>query len=439
LGISWTSYNHPLVINNSGSGESIQFAYNQNHERWSAIYNGGAGVETTYFIGDMLEKVVTVGSSDYRHYIYAGRTKVAVYSRTTAGTNTVRYLREDNQGSVAAILNSDGTSYAKESFTAFGARRSACTWSGPPTGGALAKMNSVSRRGYTWQTALGTMGLNDMNGRIQDAFTGRFLSPDPFVDEPANTQSWNRYSYVINNPLTYLDPSGFSKYNRTQIVNGGGGSADGLETVPVYGSRGDMQFEVPPSGSWDGVQNRNSGNHEQQGNGGSDRPTAPPESTPPLPEVPISANRPTLNLSWVTWNFINERYIGDRGAVDISPTSVCVNPARANNPNLNRNMAIGAGVVGTTVGAAVAGAIAANILGAPEVEIGEGAYALYYAANGAVRLWRYTGAVRSEMMMVNAVAQDAVTASATLGIMSAVAGAAAGGDIAMLLTPSSCQ
>jgi hypothetical protein len=49
-------------------------------------------------------------------------------------------------------------------------------WSGAPTQGQLMKINAVSRHGYTWQMALGSMGLNDMNGRIQDAVTGRSKS-----------------------------------------------------------------------------------------------------------------------------------------------------------------------------------------------------------------------------------------------------------------------
>ena len=166
--VSWTSYDHPSVINGAG-GESVQFAYNQDHERWSAVYSGSTGVETTYFVGGLLEKVVTAGSADYRHYIFAGGTKVAIYSRTTGGTNTLRYVREDHLGSTSGILASDGSSYVKESFTAFGARRSACTWSGPPTNGTLTKINAVTRHGYTWQTALGAMGLNDMNGAPRES------------------------------------------------------------------------------------------------------------------------------------------------------------------------------------------------------------------------------------------------------------------------------
>ena len=53
------------------------------------------------------------------------------------------------------------------------------------------------------------MGSNHLNGRVQDAVTGGFLSPDPYLTNPANTQSFNRYAYVNNNPLTFVDPSGF--------------------------------------------------------------------------------------------------------------------------------------------------------------------------------------------------------------------------------------
>jgi hypothetical protein len=48
-----------------------------------------------------------------------------------------------------------------------------------------------------------------MNGRVQDAITGRFLSADPYITEPGNTQNYNRYSYVYNNPMSYTDSSGF--------------------------------------------------------------------------------------------------------------------------------------------------------------------------------------------------------------------------------------
>jgi hypothetical protein len=61
----------------------------------------------------------------------------------------------DHQGSVAAGgLNADGTTYVKESFTAFGERRNQCTWSGPSTHGTKDKIAAVTRHGYTWHAAL---------------------------------------------------------------------------------------------------------------------------------------------------------------------------------------------------------------------------------------------------------------------------------------------
>ena len=48
-----------------------------------------------------------------------------------------------------------------------------------------------------------------MNGRIYDPTLGRFLQADPHIQAPENSQSFNRYSYVLNNPLSYTDPSGY--------------------------------------------------------------------------------------------------------------------------------------------------------------------------------------------------------------------------------------
>ena len=49
-----------------------------------------------------------------------------------------------------------------------------------------------------------------MNGRVYDPLLGRFLSPDSYVQSTYNTQSYNRYSYCLNNPLIYTDIDGYS-------------------------------------------------------------------------------------------------------------------------------------------------------------------------------------------------------------------------------------
>ena len=48
-----------------------------------------------------------------------------------------------------------------------------------------------------------------MNGRVYEPKLGRMLSPDPVTQAPENGQNYNRYSYALNNPLKYTDPSGY--------------------------------------------------------------------------------------------------------------------------------------------------------------------------------------------------------------------------------------
>ena len=66
-------------------------------------------------------------------------------------------------------------------------------------------------RGYTGHEHLPWFGLVNMNARLYDPAVGRFLSPDPLIQAPDNTQSYNRYSYCLNNPLRYTDQSGLSR------------------------------------------------------------------------------------------------------------------------------------------------------------------------------------------------------------------------------------
>jgi len=202
---TWTSYNYPSKI--ATASESVQFFYGPGRQRWQQTYNNGA--EITNYIGGNLEQVVTSSGTAYRQYVYAGAEPVAVLAPSSSG-NTVTYMLSDQQGSVAALLNNSGASDVGESFTAYGARRNPSTWAGAPSSGDLSTIAGLTRQGYTFQTVLGqSMGFNHMNGRVQDAIAGQFMSPDPNIPDPTNTQDYNRYAYVRNNPLTFVDPTGF--------------------------------------------------------------------------------------------------------------------------------------------------------------------------------------------------------------------------------------
>ena len=63
-------------------------------------------------------------------------------------------------------------------------------------------------RGFTGHEHLPWCGLVNMNARLYDPALGRFLSPDPEVQQPEGTQGFNRYTYCLNNPLRYVDLDG---------------------------------------------------------------------------------------------------------------------------------------------------------------------------------------------------------------------------------------
>jgi RHS repeat-associated protein len=66
---------------------------------------------------------------------------------------------------------------------------------------------------------LSDFGLIHMNGRVYDPVLGRFLSADPYVGDAYDSQDYNRYSYVGNNPMNATDPSGyFSLKDALKIV-----------------------------------------------------------------------------------------------------------------------------------------------------------------------------------------------------------------------------
>ena len=63
-------------------------------------------------------------------------------------------------------------------------------------------------RGYTGHEHLASVGLIHCNGRLYDPALHRFLQPDNYIQDPFNTQNFNRYGYCLNNPLKYTDPNG---------------------------------------------------------------------------------------------------------------------------------------------------------------------------------------------------------------------------------------
>jgi RHS repeat-associated protein len=113
------------------------------------------------------------------------------------------YLHRDYQGTILQITNATGQIQENRLFDAWGNLVKLTN----STGIVLSNF-FITDRGYTGHEHLLSVGIIHMNGRLYDPLLHRFLSPDNYVQDPSNTQNFNRYGYGFNNPFKYTDPTG---------------------------------------------------------------------------------------------------------------------------------------------------------------------------------------------------------------------------------------
>jgi len=157
-------------------------------------------------------------------------------------TEDFYYLHRDHLGSIMLITSGNGQVKEKRHFDAWG---NIVKLTGENNNEI--RQFSFLDRGYTGHEHLMGVNLIHMNARLYDPNLKRFLSPDNYIQDLANTQNFDRYGYVLNNPLKYVDPTG----NNWQ--NGEGGLNDGQQTwlgalfLSAVGS-----LEGKPIGRWIG-------------------------------------------------------------------------------------------------------------------------------------------------------------------------------------------
>lgn len=117
--------------------------------------------------------------------------------RTTEVSSGMTYFLKDHLGSIRAILNKDGDITERLDYDAWGKRIQSTD-----------NVYHSIRQGFTGHEHLDSFGLVHMEGRVYSVSLGRFISPDPFIHFLGYSQSHNRYGYVLNNPLRFIDPSG---------------------------------------------------------------------------------------------------------------------------------------------------------------------------------------------------------------------------------------
>ena len=170
---------------------AMDFIYGPDQQRWKSILlHNGDTVRVTIYAGDYEQ--VSEGDT-IRQFLYGEGNTLCV--REQGGLNRYYYMFTDHQGNIVKIVDNSGTSVFEASYDAWGQQ-------------IVLKNDIGFHRGYTGHEMMPEFGLINMNGRLYDPLLARFLSPDNYVQLPDFSQSFNRYSYCLNNPLKYTDPSG---------------------------------------------------------------------------------------------------------------------------------------------------------------------------------------------------------------------------------------
>jgi RHS repeat-associated protein len=192
--IDYTEFGLPKLIrigpDNDPDG-TIRYGYDANGQR--VMHEVLESAERTIYAGDLYRRISSPDGGT--QYIARVPTPDGLLVELTGRGQGLEqsYMLTDHLRSVVGIEDSLENLTTRE-YEPFGATAS----------GTMA-----SRLGFTGHEAEESLGLINMKGRIYDPSIGRFLSPDPFVQAPFNSQSWNRYSYVFNSPMNFVDPSGF--------------------------------------------------------------------------------------------------------------------------------------------------------------------------------------------------------------------------------------
>lgn len=242
--VTYNSVRMPIQLTEGNKVYTL--TYNGENTRIKSLYKeNNSSVFTKYYSGPY-EEIQKGSITQKNYYIYAGGQIAAVYTEGSSDAG-MYYFHNDHLGSPWLITNASGNEVQRLNFDAWGRRRDASNWS-----------NYVNLptfkfdRGFTGHEHLDMFGLINMNARLYDPLLGRFLSPDPIVQAPEFTQSFNGYTYALNNPLAYTDPNG--EFFFSALIPGVGVFLDAMCWGATLGAAaGGVKSAVQGQNFWSGA------------------------------------------------------------------------------------------------------------------------------------------------------------------------------------------
>ncbi len=195
----YTPFRKPETITDDSNPDSIKtytIYYSPDNERIKSVYKCNKDNVTTYYLPDYEEENAN-GVVTSRHYVFSDFGNLAAVVFKKGDKSDTYYAITDNVGSVLKLVDDKVQSKYEATYTPFGVR-------------TITKNNLGYNfpRGFTMHEHLDQFSLINANARLYDPYLAQFLSPDPLIQDPTNSQNFNRFSYCLNNPLKYTDPTG---------------------------------------------------------------------------------------------------------------------------------------------------------------------------------------------------------------------------------------
>ncbi|PWN70093.1 type IV secretion protein Rhs [Chryseobacterium phosphatilyticum] len=216
--IVYNENNDPVFID--GVKGDVGFQYGLTSMRQRVTYGGNftadrEGKFTKFYSEDASFEVVkdnTTGKE--KHVLYIGGSPYEssiIYLKNYEETSgSYKFLHKDYLGSILAISDEAGNKLEQRHYDAWGNLTHLQIGNGPviTDKNAIDNTSLLIDRGYTSHEHFAEVGIIHMNGRLYDPLLRRFLNADDYIQDPYNTQNYNKYGYVLNNPLMFNDPTG---------------------------------------------------------------------------------------------------------------------------------------------------------------------------------------------------------------------------------------
>ena len=223
--IEYNENNDPIFID--GVKGDVRFEYGLTAMRQMMTFGGeflsenasqnetSHGKFTRFYSEDgSFEVTLDHQSGKEKHILYIGgnpyESEIIFVKDFKEEKGSYKFLHKDYLGSILAISDEEGNKLEQRHYDAWGNLTHLQIGNGEVITDPeqIAKAQLLLDRGYTSHEHLWEVGIIHMNGRLYDPLLRRFLNADENIQDLHNTQNYNKYGYVFNNPLMYNDPSG---------------------------------------------------------------------------------------------------------------------------------------------------------------------------------------------------------------------------------------